>query len=67
MKSEKEITEEMERLYKVFMDPANKKPVRDDAFIKFHALVWVLENAEDVFEKRLSEIRAGRNKTTVAK
>lgn len=67
MKSEDEVREEMERLYKVFMDPATKKPVRDDAFIKFHSLVWVLENAEDVFEKRLSEIRAGRNKTTDAK
>ena len=67
MKSEVEIRKEQERLFRVFMDPATKKPIHDSAYIKFHALNWVLEDSQDIIEKRLREINAGRTETSKAK
>ena len=63
MKSEQEIRDEMTRLFKLFMDPTTKKPTRDEAYIKFHSMNWVIEDEEDIIEKRLREINAARNKT----
>jgi hypothetical protein len=60
MKSEREIRNEIERLFKLFMEPRQKKPIRDDAFIRFHALNWVVEDEEDIIKKRLREINVGR-------
>jgi hypothetical protein len=60
MKNEKEIQIEYDRLFKIFMNQKQKKPIRDDAFIRFHALAWVLEDEEDIVKKRLREINVGR-------
>ena len=61
MKTEEEIRLELQRLYTLFMNPSTKKPIHDRAFIEYHKLVWVLENEEDVIEKRLKEIDDRRN------
>ena len=60
MKNEKEIQIEYYRLFKIFMNQKQKKPIRDDAFIRFHALACVLEDEEDIVKKRLREINVGR-------
>lgn len=62
MKTQTQIEKERNRLFDVFMDQSVKKPIRDDAFIRFHALTWVLEDEEDIIKKRLSEINVGRTK-----
>ena len=67
MKNEHDVRKEMERLFIVFMDPKQKKPIRDDAFVRFHALNWVIEDEEDIIKKRLREIHAGRTKETDTK
>lgn len=60
MKTEEQIKKEAQRCYDVFMNPGNKKPIRDDAYLRFHALLWVLEDEEDIIKKRWDEINAGR-------
>ena len=67
MKTEQQIRKEMTMLFDRFMDPSVKKPIRDDAFVRFHALNWVLEDEEDIISKRMREINAGRIKETDTK
>ena len=62
MKNQKQIENEMERLFMSFMDPSKKKPLRDESYIQYHKLKWVLEDEADIIEKRLKEIASG-NKT----
>lgn len=63
MKSEEDVQKERDRLFRLFMDSTKKKPLRDEAFIKFKALSYVLEDEEDIVEKRLREINVTGNKT----
>ena len=59
MKTEKQISNERERLFRLFMDLSNKKPLRDDAHIRFDVLTWILQDEEDIIERRLKEIATG--------
>lgn len=62
MKTGSQIKEEQERLFAVIMAPQIKKPIRDEAYIKFHTLTWVLEDEKNITQQRLREIHAKRNK-----
>jgi len=63
MKNKQEVIKEAEHMFKTFMDPTTKKPLRDECYNKYHSLMWVLEDEENLIEKRLREINAERTET----
>lgn len=67
MKEQKQVEDEAQRLLSIFMEPSNKKPIRDEAYIKYHTLQWVLRTDDDIVQKRLREINATRNNTPKSK